>query len=70
MSTYDKVTDFTKFNLANIGVKPKEKNLLSPISGSIDSDNVLLLQTCANYWDALSDFRARRKRSYKNFGVF
>jgi hypothetical protein len=57
--------DFKSYNAKNLGYKKKPKEdkqtKFSNTSMEDDDNNMLLLETCINYWNALSDFRSRRK---------
>lgn len=57
--------DFKSYNAKNLGYskKPREerKSKFSSTSMEEDDNNTLLLEKCMNYWNALADFRSRRK---------
>ncbi len=56
--------DFKKYNMGTLGYNDQQTKAATHfVTSQIKSENVLLLQRCHNYWDALHDFRERRKRS-------
>lgn len=65
MSAYDRTSpvDYRTFNMSRLGQIRKPKEEANRVSPQITSYDVRLLQRCKSYWDALSDFRQRRKRS-------
>lgn len=56
--------DFKSYNAKSLGYKKKEKEVsILTEDSSIDAENMQLLEKCMSYWNALSDFRYRRKRN-------
>ena len=62
-----KGTDFSVMNLDNIGTKPIEQPILKELKISVDKtdENIQLLNTCMQYWNAMYEFRARRMKARK-----
>ncbi|RKZ05834.1 hypothetical protein DRQ25_15265 [Candidatus Fermentibacteria bacterium] len=58
--------DFSVINLNTVGTKkrrPKKEKVSEHLLEQDSADNLALLDTARTYWDSLSDFRKRRKRS-------
>ena len=64
MSAYDRVNvDYKTFNMSRLGQIRQPKEEANQVSTKISQYDIRLLQRCKSYWDALYDFRKRRRRA-------
>jgi hypothetical protein len=64
MSAYDQVNvDYKSYNMSRLGKTRKDPEESPYVSAEINSYDIRLLQRAKNYWDAMYDFRQRRKRN-------